>query len=143
MDSNFKDLVRQVEYLEDYEQAAQALMKIVHRDPATGGSLALNLLRSKSGDTHLRAFAFSMLYRANRSLACEFVRENSSVCESAVFLAMLGEVVEDVGLLDDSKELQQMVDHLRSAILHRSDVDNEATKQEVHEFLKIYGTRDI
>jgi hypothetical protein len=47
------DLVRQVESLEDYEQVSQALMELVHLKPATDGQLALNLLRSTTGDAHL------------------------------------------------------------------------------------------
>ncbi|WP_143074258.1 hypothetical protein [Roseateles sp. YR242] len=128
MPTKIEDLVRQVECLEDYEQASQALMDVVHLEPATGGRLALNLLRSTAGDVHLRAFAFSMLYRANRAVAYEYARKNSGLCEAPVFLAMLGEVVEDVGLLNESTELQQVVADLRSAISHRTDSEGLAVK---------------
>lgn len=131
--------MNQVERLEDYEQASKALMEVVHREPATGGQLALNLLRSKAGDEHLRAFAFSMLYRANRASAFEYLQQNSSTSEPAVFGAMLGEVAEDVGLLSESAELRQMVAYLQSAILRRPDNDADSMKRGVREFRRVYG----
>ena len=143
MSSNIEDLVKQVERLEDYEQASNALMEVVHREPATGERLALHLLRSKAGDVHLRAFAFSMLYRANRATAFEYVRENSSTSEPAIFGAMLGEVAEDVGLLNESAELRQMVAYLRSAISHRPDNDAEAMKLAVNDFRRVYGDSNL
>lgn len=114
-------------------------MEVVHLEPATGGQLALNLLRSTAGDVNLRAFAFSMLYRANRAVAYEYARKNSVACEPPVFLAMLGEVAEDVGLLNESTELQQVVADLRSAISQRTDSDTEGVRRGAHEFLAIYG----
>jgi hypothetical protein len=139
LSSTIEDLVKQVERLEDYEQASQALMEVVHREPATGERLALTLLRSKAGDVHLRAFAFSMLYRANRAAAFEYARENSSTCEPAVFEAILGEVADDVGLLSESSELQLMVAYLRRAISNRPDHHLEEIRRGAHEFLRVYG----
>lgn len=137
--SNFEKLVKQVELLEDYEASSQALMEIVHREPVTGAQLASNILLSKAGDIHLRAFAFSMLYRANKTRAFEYMLENSSTCESVVFAAMLGEVAEDFGLLSDSRELQRVVAHLRSTIRARSDKDVEVVKRAIDGLLRIYG----
>jgi len=117
-------------------------MEVVHLEPAMGGKLALNLLRSTAGDVHLRAFAFSMLYRANRTVAYEYARENAGSCEAPVFLAMLGEVAEDIGLLNESSELQQVIADLRSAISHRTDSDTEVVKRGVHDFLAAHGNRD-
>lgn len=140
MSSSVEELVKQVELLEDYEEASKALLQIVHRAPATGERLALDLLRSNAGDVHLRAFAFSMLYRANKDTAFEYVRENASTCEARVFGAMLGEIADDVGLFDDSVDLQEMVAHLRSVIFHRHDKEADVVRRGVDEFLKVYGS---
>lgn len=125
--------------MEDYEQASQALMEIVHLEPETGWQVALNILRSNSGDEYLRAFAFNMLYRANRVAACEYAKAYSCLCETPVFLAMLEEVTEDVAVLHESTELQEVVENLRSAILHRSDKHTEQMKRGIREFTRAYG----
>lgn len=139
MPGKIEDLVRQVECMEDYEQASRALMEVVHLEPATGYQLALNIINSTAGDVYLRAFAFSMLYRANRTAAFEYAKKYSLLCETSVFLAMLGEVVEDVGLLKESTELQQFVAVLRSAISRRMDNDVDVMKRGIHEFMATYG----
>ena len=137
--SDIENLVKKVECLEDYEQASQALMEIVRREPESGSVLAMNLLRSNAGDVHLRAFAFSMLYRANRTRAFGYIRENSQMCEPAVFLAMLSEVAEDVGLVNESSELRQMVAFLRESISYRSDRQVDVVQRGVEEFLSTYS----
>jgi hypothetical protein len=137
--ANIEDYIRQIENIEDYELASQALMEVVRLEPATGARLALNILRSKAGDKHLRAFSFSMLYRANRAAAFEYTREYSNTCDAEVFVAILGEVAEDVGVLNDSTDLQQVVSHLRFAISNRPDRDADAMKRGINDFLRVYG----
>ena len=139
MSSTIEVLVKRVELLEDYEAGSQALMEVVHREPATGARLASGILSSKAGDVHLRAFAFSMLYRADRAGAFEYIRENSGACEPGVFAAMLEEVAEDAGLQDGSAALRDAVTQLRSAIALRGDGDSEAVRRAVDAFREAYG----
>ena len=138
--SNIENLIQQVELLEDYEKASQALMDVVHQRPHEGARLALNIISSGAGDIYLRSFAFSMLYRADRAKAFDCSQRGAINCESEVFAAMLMEVAEDVGHLRESQELRQIVSLLQSIIpLRRSD-ESISLQKSVEEFLKIYGT---
>lgn len=141
MDSEVELLIKQVESLEDYEQASQALMEIVHKEPVVGLCLALNILIFNKGDVHLRAFAFSMLYRVNKSAAFHYIQEKAKTCEPKVFLAMLGEVTEDAGLLNDSLELREMIAFIREAILYRRDYDTEELRRGVRDFMIAYDLK--
>lgn len=140
MPSNIEHLVKQVELLEDYELSSQALIDVVHQEPQEGARLALNIISSGAGDVHLRAFAFSMLYRADRTRAFEYIRQNSISCESKVFAAILMEIAEDVGRLHESPELRQIVDLLQPAILRRRKSMSVALQKSITEFLKVYGS---
>jgi hypothetical protein len=138
---NIIDMIKQVELLEDYEQASQSLMDVVHVDPVTGGKLALNILKSNSADVYFRYFAFCMLYRANRSAAFEYITEHSSTCDSEVFGSMLCEISEDSGLYSDSCEIQKAVSQLKLALLQRSDIDIKSIGKNLHDFLEAYGDK--
>lgn len=139
MSSNLSDLVQQVELLEDYEQSAQALMGVVHIDPAVGARLALNALRLGSGDAHFRAFAFNMLYRADRPAAFDFIREQAATCEPHVFSSMLDEVADDVGLLEESQDLRRIIQFLLSIIPERGQGASGVKQSCVDKFLGLYA----
>jgi hypothetical protein len=136
--SNISDLVRQVELLEDYEQSSQALMDVVHLEPAVGARLALNALASSAGDVHFRAFAFNMLYRADRQAAFDFIREKAATCEPQVFGSMLAEVADDVGLLGESQDLQRIVQLLLSMVRERRKNELGVIDGCIKTFLDIY-----
>lgn len=139
MSSNLPDLVRQVELLEDYEQSAQALMDVVHIEPAVGARLASNALRSAAGDAHFRAFAFNMLYRADRQAAFNFIREKAAICEPQVFSAMLDEVADDVGLLEESQDLRQIVQLLLSPLPEQGQSVSGVKQSCIDNFLGLYA----
>jgi len=137
--SNLSDLVRQVELLEDYEQGAQALTDVVHLEPAVGARLALNALRSAAGDAHFRAFAFNMLYRADRQAAFDFIREKAATCEPQVFSSMLDEVADDVGLLEESQDLRRIIPLLLSLIPERGQGVSGVKQGCIDQFLDLYA----
>jgi hypothetical protein len=136
--SRISDLVRQVELLEDHEQSSEALMELVHMDAAVGAKLALNLLLSAAGDVHLRAFAFNMLYTADREAAFDFIRKNAASSEPQVFAAILTEVTDDVGVLQESVELQQVVQFLLPMARSRRPAETGSTRDTIDSFLAIY-----
>lgn len=136
--SRISDLVQQVELLEDYEQSSQALLELVRMDAALGAKLALNLLLSAAGDVHLRAFAFNMLYTADRQTAFDFIRKSAASSEPQVFAAMLTEVTDDVGMLEESVELQQVVQFLLPMARSRRPAEGGSTRDAIDRFLAIY-----
>lgn len=140
MSPNISELVRQVEILDDYEQGSQALMDVVRLEPALGAQLAMNALTSAAGDVHFRAFAFSMLYRADRQAAFDFIRENAATCEPQVFSSMLSEVADDVGLLEESQDLRQIVQFLLLIIRERQQNEPGGKMNCVKNFLDIYAS---
>ena len=131
--------MRQVELLEDYEQGAQALMEVVRLEPAVGARLALDALRSAVGDAHFRAFAFNMLYRADRQAAFDFIREKAATCEPQVFSSMLDEVADDVGLLEESQDLRRIVQLLLSIIRGRTGNVLGVKRSCIEKFFGLYG----
>ena len=139
MSSNISDLVRQVELLEDYEQGAQALMEVVRLEPAVGARLALDALRSAVGDGHFRAFAFNMLYRADRRAAFSFIQEQAATCEPQVFSSMLDEVADDVGLLEESQDLRRIVQLLLSIIRGQTGNVLGVKRSCIEKFFGLYG----
>ena len=139
MPSNIHDLVRQVELLDDYEQSSQALMDVVHLDPAVGARLALNALASAAGDVHFRAFAFNMLYRADRQAAFDFIRARAATCEPQVLSSMLAEVADDVGVLEESQELRRIVQLLLLVVQTRGHAEPSVPTDDVNRFLAVYA----
>jgi len=140
MQQDVSALIKSVENLEDYEQSSQALMELVHCDPPTGARLALVILVSARGDVHLRAFAFNMLYRADRQNAFNYMREYASSSEPQVFAAMLDEVADDAGLLTTSEELQGIVRFLSASMKERGRGTSEPAQGRIESFSSTYAS---
>lgn len=134
-----EDLVKEVNALEDYENASNALMQIAHRVPELGAELALKILREARGDEHFQAFAFNMLYSANRSQALIYVREHMLSAGAKVFASMLSEVAEDVGMLEESNDLKEIVAGLSEALRQRPQEQLLEFKKSVELFARTYA----
>jgi hypothetical protein len=111
--------MKRVEELLDYEDVSDALLQLAHREPAVAARLASNILSAHAGDVYLRAFAVNMLYLTDRTQAFAYIRQNAATSEARVFWEMLQEVADDIGLLEASPELQEMVRFLRSVVAVR------------------------
>lgn len=138
-DSSLDDLLKAVDSLEDYETASAALMEIAHRAPLLGAQLALRILEEIKGDAYLRAFAFNILHSADRVRSLKYVNENMLSAEPLVFAAMLSEVAEDVGLLNDSDELRMTVVALADTLQKRKKDGLEIVQKSAEFFTKTYA----
>jgi len=136
------ELVKQVEALEDYEVAADALLALSRRDPATCARLALRILAAGLGDVYLRASAFAMLYGCVRDVAFDYIHRHARDCEPYVFAAMLDQVVDDVGILQESVALQRAVRYLKPIVALRAHEDAPGLARIVADFYRYYGDQD-
>ena len=139
MASDIDDLVRQVEFPDDYDQASEALIELVSLDPGTGARVALKVLQDDIGDVFLRGFAFDLLYRADQAAAVELIEQSARTCEPHVFAEMLTEVAADEALAAESDEVRRAVASLRSALKARTAGDLEEISGSVDMFFEAYG----
>lgn len=140
MQSDIEFAIQELTSLDDYWEAGEHLCLLSEKRPDLARMYTLDILNRLRGDRYLRAFSFNILYRVDRAAAFDLIRKTARFCEPYVFSTMLNEVVNDVGVFDESPELGQIVQRLFKVITHRAgNAEDDHEKKAVGAFLEMYG----
>ncbi|HXV30301.1 MAG TPA: hypothetical protein VD840_08220 [Sinorhizobium sp.] len=101
--------------LDDYEEAAAAIIELKYRNQQTALELAMEILRDKCGDSHFQAGAFEILYSIDRPTGLEFICANVKDANLILLKSMIECVTEDSSLSDSQPEILKAAREVKKA----------------------------
>lgn len=124
--------------VEDFEEAASALLTLKREHKLVARKVALQILREHIGDVFYRAQAFEVLYSVALNDAVAYIESNACTENTYVLGAMIEAVTEDAGALVCRNEIQKAVLFLKDALVRRSSEELSSLGRKTVRFEEAY-----
>ena len=128
-----------IERLEDFEEAADALLNLKRTNPKETEKLTYEILLKKKGDIFFQATAYDILYSLNSLMAISFARIELSSLHPYLLETIINNITADSAIIQNNETMKSFIAEIKLFLRSSEKLELESLKESIDWFKKTYG----
>jgi hypothetical protein len=134
-----QNLVQTIISLENYEEAAEALLQMREINPDKAAELAKDIIENKKGDVFFQATALELLYLLDFKYICNFIITHINTVDIYLLGTIIESVTEDSAIVEGNNDLKKIIEAIKSYLKSNDEKYFIKIKHSVDWFFETYG----